>query len=534
MATGNPYLESGESLILTTDRVSVSAVQYDVLLTSRYLILVDAGYTQFQPEKIPLSTIQSVKGGKTASGELVITLFFIETDSRGRSGSMVLLFSQQPFEQRKRERDEWLKTLMGLIVSIRQETIYEGTTTAGPEIGIRPSKRRPISPEIPPPFTKVIESRPAQVELIIIHDEPESPDISEENREIPGGSFPGEKPETEVSPGPYGIRETPGASPELTESTDAIQPPVSLVKETPGASPELTESADAILSPVPVEAEIYASLDVSESPDTQSIPETQIIVESASVPEEESGSRETSTRGVAFEEIPCAEPADSGLQKTVPVSLMAAVKSLSSPLGSSGAGYALLTPNPGYEAPPDALPELAVSPAISSHLKDSALTQKTSTAGENPDASQEGSVSPDLPPSPEPVTTGSITVPGQETLLTEPVAPETGNGDESVQPPAPEATSPAPGSPPPSPGPGSRRMAFVAVAVIILIIFGLAGVMVFYPQNPLSRVLSPLLFPLLRYNLLLNRHRSQFLRPVSGYGLIIRVPIMDGSAMQDL
>ena len=81
--TGSPYLESGESLILTTDRVSVSTVQYDVLLTNRYLILVDAGYTQFQPEKIPLSTIQSVKGGKTASGELVITLFFTETDSSG-------------------------------------------------------------------------------------------------------------------------------------------------------------------------------------------------------------------------------------------------------------------------------------------------------------------------------------------------------------------------------------------------------------------------------------------------------------------
>jgi len=32
---GNPYLESGESLILTTDRVRVNTVQYDVLLTTR-------------------------------------------------------------------------------------------------------------------------------------------------------------------------------------------------------------------------------------------------------------------------------------------------------------------------------------------------------------------------------------------------------------------------------------------------------------------------------------------------------------------
>jgi hypothetical protein len=72
---GSPYLESGESLILTTDRISVNSVQYDMLLTTRYLILVDVRYAQFQPQMIPLLTIQSVKGGKTANGELVITLF---------------------------------------------------------------------------------------------------------------------------------------------------------------------------------------------------------------------------------------------------------------------------------------------------------------------------------------------------------------------------------------------------------------------------------------------------------------------------
>ena len=95
------------------------------------------------------------------------------------------------------------------------------------------------------------------------------------------------------------------------------------------------------------------------------------------------------TRGIDSEEIPCAEEADSGLQKTVPVSLMAAVKSLSSPLGSSGTGNALLTPHTWREAPPGDLPELAVSPAIPSPQKEPAPDQKTSTTGENPDAFQE-------------------------------------------------------------------------------------------------------------------------------------------------
>ena len=236
--TGSPYLESGESLILTTDRVSVNTVQYDVLLTTRYLILVDVRYAQFQPQMIPLLTIQSVKGGKTANGELVITLFFTETGSSGTSESMVLLFSQQPGEQRKRERDDWLKTLMGLIVSVRQETSYDSITTADPEIGIRPSKRRQISPEIPHPYTKVVETRPAQIELIIIPDEPESPVFLEEIQELPEIYFPGEETQSEVTPEHYAMEETAVASQELTESPDTITPPIPVVGETPSPSQE--------------------------------------------------------------------------------------------------------------------------------------------------------------------------------------------------------------------------------------------------------------------------------------------------------
>ncbi len=61
---GGPYLESGESIILTTDRIRVNSVQYDMLLTTRNLILVDVGHTRFQPLMYPLLSILSVKGGK--------------------------------------------------------------------------------------------------------------------------------------------------------------------------------------------------------------------------------------------------------------------------------------------------------------------------------------------------------------------------------------------------------------------------------------------------------------------------------------
>jgi hypothetical protein len=61
----DPYLKSGESIILTTDRVRVNSVQYDVLLTTRHLVLVDTGQSRFQPSMYPLRSILSVKGGKT-------------------------------------------------------------------------------------------------------------------------------------------------------------------------------------------------------------------------------------------------------------------------------------------------------------------------------------------------------------------------------------------------------------------------------------------------------------------------------------
>ena len=86
----SPYLKRGESIILTTDRVSINSLLYEVLLTTRHLIHVDARYDQFLPQKIPLSSILSVKGGKIATGEPVITLIFSDNDNLSGSGPMVL------------------------------------------------------------------------------------------------------------------------------------------------------------------------------------------------------------------------------------------------------------------------------------------------------------------------------------------------------------------------------------------------------------------------------------------------------------
>jgi hypothetical protein len=182
----SPYLKSGESIILTTDRVSINSLLYEVLLTTRHLILVDIRYDQFLPQKIPLSTILSVKGGKVATGEPVITLIFSDDDSMPDSEPMVLIFTQQPGEQRKRERDEWLKNLMGYIVSVRQETVSSGSPPVDTGHGIRPSKRRPGSHEKITPYTTTVDLSPPPVELTILPDESESWKIPEEAQESSG------------------------------------------------------------------------------------------------------------------------------------------------------------------------------------------------------------------------------------------------------------------------------------------------------------------------------------------------------------
>ncbi len=230
--TGDPYLESGESIILTTDRVRVNTVQYDVLLTTRHLILVDTNHTRFQPKMYPLISIQSVKGGKTANGELVISLFFTETTGESQ-GPMVLVFSQQPGEQRKSERDEWIKKLMKLIVSERQE---KSSTISPPaddqKTGIMPSMRRTFAPEMSLPYKTAHDTRPAHAEMIIMPDEPENQVFSE-------GTEP------EIIPAPQTDGEIPVGSEEITLAADILQPPTPDTEIPLISAEQVTLSADA-------------------------------------------------------------------------------------------------------------------------------------------------------------------------------------------------------------------------------------------------------------------------------------------------
>jgi len=424
----SPYLEHGESIILTTDRVSINSAQYDVLLTTRYLILVDVRYARFQPQKIPLLAILSVKGGKTATGDLVITLSFSDTSLTG-TGQMNLIFSRYPGEQRDRERDEWLKKLMERIVAVRQETI--GSRTIAPEhgIGIRPVTRRTIAPEMQPPHTTVIDIRPEPVELSIIHDEPESPVSPEEPAEsvisadatLPEVTPTGEEPaDTE-----------PQTLPESSELPAFQEEPVEPIRSEDTIPPE----------EIPLEEEPYKIITDAEP---QTLPESSELPASPEEPVE--------PINIADVTLPEVTPTKERPDKTIPDMLSSGI------LESSIVMSSMEEPAEPVSIPSVTIPEVTPlqeepekpSSTYLTALSEPAIVDLPAEGGEEAEPSE------------------AETIPA-----------ERGEAAESVTPAA--AIPPgSPGSPPP-PVVFRGHHKTIIVAIVILIL-GIAGAVVLYPE----------------------------------------------------
>ncbi|MFA6362230.1 hypothetical protein [Methanoregula sp.] len=160
-----PYLKSGESIILTTDRVLIDDIEYDVILTSQRLALVDSGHTSDQPQVVLFASILSVKGGTTPAREPFITLTVIDPNGLEDSKILDLIFSQQPYEDRSAECDLWVQKLIEHIVSIRQEPAPVGKQQALVKSpGMHPTVRRFEAPEVPRPHSQVAQKsrRPSE------------------------------------------------------------------------------------------------------------------------------------------------------------------------------------------------------------------------------------------------------------------------------------------------------------------------------------------------------------------------------------
>jgi hypothetical protein len=133
---GNPYFNRDESIILTAHKVHFNSAMSDVMLTNQRLILIDAGYAQFKPQTIPLSTLETVITGEDTHGNPSITLALSPSTPGGATQAKELIFSQQTAGERKQERDEWVKRLKELVSSVRREAILPGKTLTEQETDI--------------------------------------------------------------------------------------------------------------------------------------------------------------------------------------------------------------------------------------------------------------------------------------------------------------------------------------------------------------------------------------------------------------
>jgi hypothetical protein len=171
---GSPYLNSGEAIVLTTHRVSVDAVAYDVMLTTERIVLIDNRNARFDPKIIMLSSVLSVQGGKTPAQDPVITLLFRMVEEGSARPPLNLVFTQNRHEDRKPERDDWVRSLIQLSIA-RQEN---GDATEAPvipelrgETGLRPAVRHGNAPEMVRPLSNVVERRKEPAPVTVIPEE---------------------------------------------------------------------------------------------------------------------------------------------------------------------------------------------------------------------------------------------------------------------------------------------------------------------------------------------------------------------------
>jgi len=232
-----PYLKSGETIVLTTDRVLIGEKEYDLILTSHRLALVDSDHARDQPQVIPFATILSVKGGKTPAHEPLITLVLIDPVGVEDSTTLEMIFSQQPYEDRNRECELWVRKLIEHIVSDRHE-IPQGTTVQQPaKTQVRgPTVRRWVAPDKPGPHTTVGRNNRNKSEEILSALQNSS--WNEEKPEGPGSW-------NEDSAGEPETWEEPAGSREQSENNVLNEEPEAPVKEEPSPSPGNDEGKTA-------------------------------------------------------------------------------------------------------------------------------------------------------------------------------------------------------------------------------------------------------------------------------------------------
>ncbi len=170
-----PYLNRGESIVLTTHRVSMDSVLYDAMLTNERLILMDSINDRVEPRILSFHSIITVKGGSASTGDPAIILTLEEPNNFTGSGTTSLIFTRNPGEKRKHECELWVKELIQLVIRAREREAQKEVAPAGRKTGMQPSVRRWEAPEPVRPHSSVTGPvAPAPEPVVIIEQEPDS------------------------------------------------------------------------------------------------------------------------------------------------------------------------------------------------------------------------------------------------------------------------------------------------------------------------------------------------------------------------
>jgi hypothetical protein len=171
----------------------VKSVLFEVVLTTRRLVLIDSKKNSIPPQEINLATLKDVESGENAIRDPTITISIITIS--GNTRQMVLTFSKTSGGERRREAEEWVRALRQNVTS----TVYHPVTQmpAPKEPEPAPAVQTPVAQppapashrieitNTPPPKKRIEIARPMKK---IVEAAPAIP-APVETSSLPTGSF---------------------------------------------------------------------------------------------------------------------------------------------------------------------------------------------------------------------------------------------------------------------------------------------------------------------------------------------------------
>jgi hypothetical protein len=153
-----PELYSDERVVLQAQNVKVKSVVFEVVLTTRRLVLIDTKKNSIPPQEINLATLKDVESGENAIRDPTLTISIITIS--GNTRQMVLTFSKISGGERRRECDEWVRALRQNVTS----TVYHpvGPAPVPLETDAIPPAQSPV---VQPPEGQPPAQTPHRIEL---------------------------------------------------------------------------------------------------------------------------------------------------------------------------------------------------------------------------------------------------------------------------------------------------------------------------------------------------------------------------------